>query len=337
MNIQRFRIQITKTGYLFLLLALSLGFGALNTGNNLLYLLFAMMLSFIVLSGILSQNSLYLLEPTAHLTLKTYANTPFTLSFEVKNNKTLFPAYAISISPVRSNTNLPSTFIAKLKSQGKCLSGFLYAFDKRGWNLLPNLKFETTYPFGLVKKFFIFESGQKTLVYPTLLPLKQTPQNITDQFGDASRIKKGESGHPHGVRDFVFGDPHRYIHWKSSARIGKLRVKEFEKQNQKIFKLHLRIQNPHLPLDTQETLISIAASLITAASMQNMVIILVINHKSIDNPSQSLDVFLSALALFQITPPAQATLEPCTVLISDEPTAFQEAACISPANLQDWI
>ena len=37
---------------------LGVGFAALNTGNNLLYLVFALMLAFLVLSGILSETSL---------------------------------------------------------------------------------------------------------------------------------------------------------------------------------------------------------------------------------------------------------------------------------------
>jgi hypothetical protein len=45
-------LQITGAGRVYLLIALGVGLGALNTGNNLLYLLLGLMLSLIVLSGV---------------------------------------------------------------------------------------------------------------------------------------------------------------------------------------------------------------------------------------------------------------------------------------------
>ncbi|MBX7134706.1 MAG: DUF58 domain-containing protein [Fimbriimonadaceae bacterium] len=39
---------------------------------------------------------------------------------------------------------------------------------------------------------------------------------------------RGSGIEPRGVREYVAGDPMRYVHWTSSARSGKLMVKEFE-------------------------------------------------------------------------------------------------------------
>src|SRR2546426_12793719 len=51
-------LRLTPERVRFLLLTLAVGVAALNTGNNLLYLLLAMMLSLIVMSGILSEQCL---------------------------------------------------------------------------------------------------------------------------------------------------------------------------------------------------------------------------------------------------------------------------------------
>ena len=52
------RLRATREGKYFVGITLGVGFAAVNTGNNLLYLLLGMMLSLIIASGILSEVSL---------------------------------------------------------------------------------------------------------------------------------------------------------------------------------------------------------------------------------------------------------------------------------------
>lgn len=67
-------------------------------------------------------------------------------------------------------------------------------------------------------------------VYPAPLPVHEDIQPLIG-WG-ASDLDSGRSQgsglEPRGVREFTHGDPIRYIHWRSSARRGKLMVKEFE-------------------------------------------------------------------------------------------------------------
>ena len=48
----------TREGWWLLFAAVGLGFAAMNTGNNLLYLLVSMLLGLIVVSGVLSERSM---------------------------------------------------------------------------------------------------------------------------------------------------------------------------------------------------------------------------------------------------------------------------------------
>ena len=52
------RLQFTREGRIIVLLSVGVGFAAINTGNNLLYLLLGWLLSFIIASGILSEQTL---------------------------------------------------------------------------------------------------------------------------------------------------------------------------------------------------------------------------------------------------------------------------------------
>src|SRR5690242_10644944 len=52
------RLSFTREGRIIVILSVSVGFAAINTGNNLLYLLLGWLLSFIIASGILSEITL---------------------------------------------------------------------------------------------------------------------------------------------------------------------------------------------------------------------------------------------------------------------------------------
>ena len=49
------KLKFTREGKFFVGITLGVGFAAINTGNNLLYLLLGMLLSLIVLSGVMSE------------------------------------------------------------------------------------------------------------------------------------------------------------------------------------------------------------------------------------------------------------------------------------------
>lgn len=67
-------------------------------------------------------------------------------------------------------------------------------------------------------------------VYPTPIPF-----DVPISFGGGGGVEAGTNSKQtatgidvRSVRDYVLGDPIRHIHWKSSARLGRLMVKEFD-------------------------------------------------------------------------------------------------------------
>jgi uncharacterized protein (DUF58 family) len=71
------------------------------------------------------------------------------------------------------------------------------------------------------------------IVYPRLVPLKPFPSPRRDFFGIPGR--KSPIKDPIyilGTRDYQHGQPARYIHWKASARYGRLQEKVFDPSEQ---------------------------------------------------------------------------------------------------------
>ena len=101
------RTTPTKEGFAFLGLSLVVGLGALNTGNNLLYLSFGIMLSSVIASGIVSSINISNIEVNIVPNKDIFALTPTPLKFTVTNKKRVFPSYSITIEMGGNKSYLP--------------------------------------------------------------------------------------------------------------------------------------------------------------------------------------------------------------------------------------
>ncbi len=98
----------------------------------------------------------------------------------------------------------------------------------------PNLV--TTYPLGIVLVSAQCPQLQPIHVYPRLGRVRdialqrEQPCYVFQEIGSGRRW--GLAGDFHGLRQFREGDSARWIHWRTSARLAKLMVREFESRRQ---------------------------------------------------------------------------------------------------------
>ena len=93
------RLSFTREGRLIVIMSVGVGFAAINTGNNLLYLLLGWLLSFIIASGILSEMTLKRLKVDRRPPPRVFAGEPFLMEVVIqnaKNNRASFSAASIS-------------------------------------------------------------------------------------------------------------------------------------------------------------------------------------------------------------------------------------------------
>lgn len=89
----------------------------------------------------------------------------------------------------------------------------------------------TAAPFGLIRTRKKVEVASRVIVHPALmdvndLRLPETPAVTADEALAVSRAGNGEVFA--GVRDYRPGDQRRWIHWRTTARTGRLAVREHE-------------------------------------------------------------------------------------------------------------
>ena len=81
-------LELTREGLGFIIILFGIGIGAINTGNNLLYLILAMCCSFIAVSGVLSELSFKKLSVKCKAPPICIARKrgPCCLKFQIKKN-----------------------------------------------------------------------------------------------------------------------------------------------------------------------------------------------------------------------------------------------------------
>lgn len=102
---------------------------------------------------------------------------------------------------------------------------------KRGAYRLESVYVTALDPLGVFAFSKRFEAPGELLVYPVPEPISDIVLMGAERYGFRElpiATTRGSGVDPDGVREYIPGDPLRRVHWKSTARSGKLSVIEFE-------------------------------------------------------------------------------------------------------------
>ena len=84
-------------------------------------------------------------------------------------------------------------------------------------------------PIGILRRELRWPDVQRIHVHPVTVPLPSTSAGlIRDLEGTPSSTLVDADLSFHAVREYVVGDSQRHVHWKSTAKTGKLMVRQYE-------------------------------------------------------------------------------------------------------------
>ena len=104
---ESFDYDVTRAGIVYVLITLVIGIAALNTGNNLLYIVVAAMLAAIIVSGYVSALVLRYLELDIHLPEHVSAGRPVLGRIVLRNPRRVLPSFSIRVVSTRKRRKKP--------------------------------------------------------------------------------------------------------------------------------------------------------------------------------------------------------------------------------------
>lgn len=236
-------LRFTQLGSYTVLMTIGIGLAGMNTGNNLLYIIFGMMLGFITASGVISEICLRDLEIDWIVPPEIYAEKAAYIRLILKNCKEKLPSFGLKVEPlITSEKNLgiekkispiqQANFIF-LPANSQQYFDIQFVPERRGKYLIKEVKIETRFPFGFFRKYLTRTVDKSFVVYPKIFSINSF--HAGQQFNEKSQASplKGWGETFWGLRNFFEGDNPRHISWKSSAKQSRLMVRETERETEK--------------------------------------------------------------------------------------------------------
>ncbi|HEY5513663.1 MAG TPA: DUF58 domain-containing protein [Geomonas sp.] len=201
---------------------LLLGVAAVNTGNNLLFLVVSAMLGFMAVSGVLGWLNIRGLSVSVRCPDEVYAGLETMVSIRIENRKRFLPSFLITATVSGS----PASFI--LLDPGKPETGsLLLAFPARGLHGVPGAVISSPFPVNFFVRFAAVPVSGSFPVFPA--PRASTVP-LTGGKPDAGAVNissaPGYDGELAKISDYRGGESLKLIHWRLSAKHEVFKVKE---------------------------------------------------------------------------------------------------------------
>jgi uncharacterized protein (DUF58 family) len=229
----RRRLRMTREGRYFIAITVGIGLAAINTGNNLLFLVLGWMLSVIIASGVLSNVSMRGLLVSRRPPRRIFARRPFLMEIAVKNRKAKLASYSIEVEDLVADKPLDKRcYFLKIPAGRTQKTSYRHTFARRGRQQFDGFRVATKFPFALFHKSRRIGEIGEVIVFPEVKPIALPPPRAR-AHGETATNQIGRRGDFFGLREYRDGDDRRAIHWRSSARSGRLLVREYEKESQR--------------------------------------------------------------------------------------------------------
>jgi uncharacterized protein (DUF58 family) len=238
------QLSLTRAGWIFGLFTLGVGAAAVNTGNNLLYLVLGLQLSSIVISGVLSEGALQGLELSSLGSRDARAGESASWWLRVHKRFGRLPSYTLVLSVEEGPARGAQGGVFHLSSGESAEVELRYTGRWRGRFRMHAVRVITRFPFGLFEKSARFELEQDLFVYPKRVAASERVEPDSPRDGPNSSPRAGRGADLLSLRPMAPGDPLSRVHWKKSAQGQGWWVTEREREESPELHLKANLRQP---------------------------------------------------------------------------------------------
>jgi uncharacterized protein (DUF58 family) len=178
-------------------------------------------------SGFFGKGNLSRLSAEIDLPDEIYAGSPVSFPVRVRNDRSFMPAFLIRVSFGEESVLFPVIY-----PKGSATAALAMTFPKRGLTSLGSITISSVFPFHFFTRYRQIRLDAEAIVFPKLreCSLDRLVHPPSGRGGEVTSTLVGSEGELHSVREYRYGDPRKYIHWKATARTGTYKTKEFVQQ-----------------------------------------------------------------------------------------------------------
>lgn len=223
---------------------------------NLILLICGLAAGPLVTSFFMSTAMLRRVKPVRRLPVHIFAGQTLPIDYVLDNSSRKSAVLALTlldewmpIDPVPGSVSFrPKVFFPRVGGGLKDRIRWQCQAPARGRYRASAITLVTRFPFGLMERSSTISDVDNLIIYPRVGHLTRRWQLVHRQSSQTRRGQKQDRSAQqleyHGLRDYRPDDSPRWIHWRTSARINQLMVKEFEQQNEQDIAILL---DPWLP------------------------------------------------------------------------------------------
>ena len=291
-------VRLTRVGTGFLVFTLVIGFAAINTGNNALYIGLSFMLGGLLLSGMASKVGLKHLRVDFECVGEAWAGRPARGRLRVTNLSRIWSLRDVIVVSAELDAPL---YIPQLGRRAAGAFDVAFRFHRRGIVRLSSVDLYTRYPFGFFLKKRRVRIDGEVVVYPKLLDESASHERFRAVEGEQyASHRHGPGPEVHSFRDYVRGDSLRHVAWRKSASLGRWIIKQTELEAGHA--VHV-VVDPFKPRgasdDDFERMISEAATAAFDALRRELDVILSVPHLTLRSDRDGGGAIFRTLALLQ--------------------------------------
>jgi uncharacterized protein (DUF58 family) len=238
--------KVTREGIVYIAGILVVALAALNTGNNLLFMVLACLLAGLLISGLLSRVVLGGIDVSLELPEHIFARRTNLAVAELHNEKQMTPSFSISLvsedAPQAKKNTLASplpkildrpVYFPYIPHRQTVRQSVELTFPRRGVYRQDALGLRTRFPFGFLQKTRRVNSKIEVVVYPQIQPTEEFYEVLPLVSGELESYQRGRGNDLYSIRDYQSNDSARHVDWKASAKIGALQVKEYAREDER--------------------------------------------------------------------------------------------------------
>jgi uncharacterized protein (DUF58 family) len=229
--------KLTREGIIYLGAVFILVLAAVNTGNNLLFMILACSLATILISGVISRVVLTGVELKFDLPEHIFAEQPVLAEMELRNEKQTWPSFSLLVvgETKRSTAQVLTrpVYFPYIPRQSSARQKVELTFPKRGVYRQDAFGIRTRFPFGFFEKTRTVDSSVEITIYPHVQPADQFYEVLPLLSGEMASYFRGRGHELHSLRAYLPNDSARFVDWKVTAKTGRVMIREFAREDER--------------------------------------------------------------------------------------------------------